>query len=98
MSTTQSLRQRFVASAPGKVILFGEHAVVLGKTAIATALGLRTYVLFEESENSQSNAVHLELPDLSVERKWTTEQLDPFYSSTPIPPSNLAHNLHIRKD
>jgi mevalonate kinase len=29
---------RSIASAPGKVILFGEHAVVYGVTAIAAAL------------------------------------------------------------
>ncbi len=29
---------RAIASAPGKVILFGEHAVVYGVTAVAAAL------------------------------------------------------------
>ncbi len=35
---------RAIASAPGKVILFGEHAVVYGHPAIAAATSQRTYV------------------------------------------------------
>ncbi|CAD1477261.1 unnamed protein product, partial [Heterotrigona itama] len=39
---------QFKVSAPGKIILFGEHAVVYGKTAVAASIDLRTVLNFTE--------------------------------------------------
>jgi len=63
----QKLGEVFV-SAPGKVILFGEHAVVHGKPAVAAALSsLRTVGHFYESAEE---GVHLELTDLNYKCRW----------------------------
>jgi len=39
-------------TAPGKIYLFGEHAVVYGKRAIASAINLRTTVTVAESDQT----------------------------------------------
>jgi len=67
--------QPIISSAPGKLILFGEHAVVHGKTAIATSIQLRTYALFEPR---QDNKVVLDLPDLKLKCFWNTELLQSY--------------------
>ena len=55
---------RAVASAPGKIILFGEHAVVYHKPALAMAVNRRARVEVEETGVDQ---IFITLPDLDVE-------------------------------
>jgi len=40
-----------IASAPGKVIIFGEHAVVYGRHALVSAIDLRCYAKAEKHDN-----------------------------------------------
>ena len=46
--------RQVTASAPGKTILFGEHAVVYGKPAIAAAVDRRAYVKVQRREDIQN--------------------------------------------
>jgi len=48
-----------ISSAPSKVILFGEHAVVYGEPAIAVALNLRTTVMVERASDYSVNGYPL---------------------------------------
>ncbi|XP_035917820.1 mevalonate kinase-like [Anopheles stephensi] len=50
----QTIVQRFDISAPGKVILHGEHSVVYGHPAIAGSIGLRTYLTYTALASSSS--------------------------------------------
>ena len=51
------------ASAPGKAILFGEHAVVYGKPAIAMAINKRSCV---EVSESNDNKINVNIRDLGI--------------------------------
>ncbi len=54
---------KVVASAPGKVTLFGEHAVVYGQPAIVTSISKRVYVY---AEARSDGVIKIEAKDLRV--------------------------------
>ncbi|KAK1328727.1 hypothetical protein QTO34_012302 [Cnephaeus nilssonii] len=66
------LSEGLLVSAPGKVILHGEHAVVHGKVALAVALNLRTFLRLQPHSNGK---VGLNLPNIGIKRAWDVARL-----------------------
>ncbi|CAL9735013.1 mevalonate kinase [Monosporozyma servazzii] len=99
----------FVTSAPGKVILFGEHSAVYDKRAIAASINsLRTYLY--TSENSNDDTITLDFPDIELHHTWqhhTLAKIPPTSDHDSIEPhiannilqiiqeSNIVNPLHI---
>ncbi|XP_043843156.1 mevalonate kinase [Dromiciops gliroides] len=66
------LTEALLVSAPGKVILHGEHAVVHGKVALAEALNLRTFLRIKPDKDGK---VKLSLPNIGAKRDWDVSKL-----------------------
>ncbi|GAB7359472.1 hypothetical protein MBLNU230_g6118t1 [Neophaeotheca triangularis] len=64
----------FIVSAPGKVIVYGEHAVVHGKAAMAAAISLRSYLLCTTLSKSQ-RTVTLNFSDIGLSHTWSIPSL-----------------------
>ena len=64
----------FMVSAPGKVIVFGEHAVVHGKAAMAAAISLRSYLLVTTLSKSH-RTITLNFRDIGLDHTWNIDDL-----------------------
>jgi mevalonate kinase len=64
----------FIVSAPGKTIVYGEHAVVHGKAAIAAAVSLRSYLLCTTLTKSK-RTVTLKFTDIGLDHTWNIHDL-----------------------
>ena len=64
----------FIVSAPGKTIVYGEHAVVHGKAAIAAAISLRSYLLVTTLSKSK-RTVTLQFSDIKLDHTWNIPDL-----------------------
>ncbi|KAL2802983.1 ribosomal protein S5 domain 2-type protein [Aspergillus granulosus] len=67
-------RPSFIVSAPGKVIVSGEHAVVHGKAAIAAAISLRSYIHVSFISKS-CRSISVRFREISLYHTWDIDNL-----------------------
>ncbi|XP_073009528.1 mevalonate kinase [Typha latifolia] len=75
--------------APGKIILSGEHAVVHGSTAVASAIDLYTHVhcLLPSPSEIGEGSVELDLKDMNLVFSWPCSRLKEAFGGGRIVPS-----------
>ncbi|HJX27635.1 MAG TPA: hypothetical protein VJ885_06950, partial [Thermoanaerobaculia bacterium] len=77
------VRRPVAVSAPGKLILMGEHAAVYGRPALIAAIDLRLTARFSPVPPGDSNReVHLDLPGLGHVEVTSWEDLRAYARAT----------------
>lgn len=57
------MNKTVVVSSPGKLIIGGEHAVVYGRRALVTSIGMRLYMQLTEEDQSNRRLIHVSFLD-----------------------------------
>lgn len=83
--------KEIVASAPGKVILFGEHFVVEGQPAVAAAISLRARV---SAKPLESPVIRVTSKNLGLSEAFELGKLEP---RSPLYPIAYAASLALRE-
>ena len=97
---TKDYRQVKV-SAPSKIILHGEHAVVYGKTAVAASIGLRTSMTFTpKGRDHEGPHIRLHFPGVEIEDSWSYERVKDLLAKRPsgYPEANGKHRKRKLSD
>jgi len=74
--------EQTLVSAPGKIILFGEHAVVYGEPALALAIDLRMSVMVRPSQDGK-NRVNGQSID-EYRNRYVKKAVELFWDGTPL--------------
>lgn len=67
----------FIVSAPGKVILFGEHSIVYKKSAVSTSINKRLSVIVSPSQESK---ISVKFPQIDLSVVFPIEELEKLLS------------------
>ena len=76
LTCSSTMFKQITVSAPSKVILHGEHAVVYGKSAVAASLDLRTKMYLTPLSDRQHHVLEVDFPDVRVKHSWKGEDVE----------------------